>query len=274
MQTLTEIRTMLESRGLAPKKSLGQNFLHDHNLIRRLVEVAGVGEGDLVLEVGPGTGALTVCLIESGCEVVACEMDDGLADLLRDTLGDAIRLIHGDCLESKRRIHSGIVDALAGRPFTLVANLPYQAAGPLMMRLSLDHPECRGQYVTIQREVGQRLRAAPGSKTYGELTVIVQAFNRVSRIATLPPGCFWPQPKVVSEMVALERRAEALVRDGAALESLCGRLFAQRRKQLGTILGRDISWPDGVTPQLRPEALSVEQLAELAMGFRGKEESS
>ncbi|MCA9311629.1 MAG: ribosomal RNA small subunit methyltransferase A [Phycisphaerales bacterium] len=269
MQTLTEIKTLLAARGLAPKKSLGQNFLHDHNLIRRLVSESGVGPGDLVLEVGPGTGALTVCLLEAGCSVVACEMDDGLAGLLRDTLGDAIVLVHGDCLESKRRLNAEVREVLGGRPFTLVANLPYQDAGPLMMRLSLDHPECRGQYVTIQREVGQRLRAAPGSKDYGELTVIVQAFHEVRRIATLPPGCFWPQPKVVSEMVGMPRRGQPLTDDGAALERLCDRLFAQRRKQLGTVLGREIAWPEGVEATQRPEELDVARLAVLARVVEG-----
>src|SRR4051812_5019410 len=106
MQTLIQIRALLEERGLAPRKSLGQNFLIDQNLIRKLVDASGVGAGDLVLEVGPGTGTLTEELLERGCEVVACELDRGLAELLRERLGANPRftLVEGDCLASKREI--------------------------------------------------------------------------------------------------------------------------------------------------------------------------
>jgi 16S rRNA (adenine1518-N6/adenine1519-N6)-dimethyltransferase len=213
MQSLTHIRSLLEARGLSPKKSLGQNFLIDHNLIRRLVDASGVGEGDLVLEVGPGTGALTTELLERGCEVVACELDTALSRLLRETLGethpDRFTLVEGDCLANKRELSHEVSAVLTGRPFTLVANLPYHAATPLMLALLTRHPECAGQFVTIQKEVGERLEASPGTKAYGSISVIAQTFAQVSRLATLPRECFWPRPEVTSVMMGLRRRADA-----------------------------------------------------------------
>src|SRR5688572_27655913 len=156
---------MLGTRGLSPRKPLGQHFLIDHNLIRALVEASGVSAGDLVLEVGPGTGTLTEELLSRGCRVVACELDSGMCDLLRDHFAgrEAFTLIEGDCLESKHEVSVDVRRALGGESFRLVANLPYNAATPLMLTLLLHHPECAAMYVTIQREVAARLAAAPGS---------------------------------------------------------------------------------------------------------------
>jgi len=266
VQTQSEIKAMLESRGLSPRHALGQNFLCDHNLIRRLVDAAGVGEGDRVLEVGPGTGALTEHLLERGCAVVACELDRGLADLLRERLGGrpGFTLIEGDCLLGKRGLNPAVVEALGTRPFTLVANLPYGAASPLLVTLLVDHPLCGAMHVTIQREVADRLRARVGTRDYGELGIIVQALAEVKKIATLAPECFWPRPKVTSEMVSVVRRAAPLTDDPRRLLDLCRRLFTQRRKQLGTILGRSTALPAGIEASQRPEQLSIERLEELA----------
>lgn len=264
MQTLSEIRFLLESRGLSPRHALGQNFLIDHNLIRKLVDASGVGPGDCVLEIGPGTGTMTEELLERGCEVVACELDPGLAGLLAETLGSRIALIRGDCLASKSALNPEIVASLRGRPFTLVSNLPYGAASPLMVTLLARHPECRGLFVTIQKEVAERLRASPGTKDYGELGVIAQAMAHIERIAALPGACFWPRPKVDSEMVSVRRRTQPLTRDPDALSRMCRALFTKRRKQLGAILGREFPFPEGVDPTARPEQLTVEQIESLA----------
>ncbi|MHC4977327.1 MAG: 16S rRNA (adenine(1518)-N(6)/adenine(1519)-N(6))-dimethyltransferase RsmA [Planctomycetota bacterium] len=268
MQTLSHIKSLLESLGMTPKHALGQNFLIDHNLLTRLVSEADLTSGDLVLEVGPGTGTLTETLLQRGCEVVACELDDGLVELLRNTLAlehpDSLRLIHGDCLESKRQINPSIVHAIVDRPFQLVANLPYQAATPLMLTLLISHPNCRSMHVTIQQEVADRILAPSGSKTYGELSIIAQALGECRRIANLPPGCFWPQPKVTSAMISIARRDPPLTEDPRQLVAMTSRLFATRRKQLGSILGRDHPLPEGVDPTRRPESLSVEQICELA----------
>ncbi|GAB4545577.1 MAG: 16S rRNA (adenine(1518)-N(6)/adenine(1519)-N(6)) -dimethyltransferase RsmA [Phycisphaerales bacterium] len=264
MQTPADIKALLASVGASPKYALGQNFLIAHDHITRLVDRAGVGQGDLVLEVGPGTGAMTDLLAQRGCELVLSELDEHMVAILRARFAERVTIVEGDCLASKRELSPALLDALGERPFTLVANLPYGAASPLMVALAADHADrCRGQYVTIQREVGQRLRAQPGTRDYSELSIVVQAMCTVERVATLPPGCFWPQPKVTSEMVAIEPRPEPLTDDPRALASMCRRLFTKRRKQLGTILGRDAPLPPGVTADLRPEALTVEQLVAL-----------
>lgn len=275
MQSLSQIKAMLAERGLRPKRSLGQNFLIDQNLLRKLVDAAGVGEGDVVLEVGPGTGTLTEELLARGCRVVASELDDALADLLEERADEMQRggagtgrltIVRGDCLASKRRINPALLEALGDGPFSLVANLPYGAATPLLLTLLTEHARCGVMAATIQREVADRLLAPPGTKEYGLLTVLARAMAHIERLATLPPSCFWPAPEVSSAMVLLRRRgpAEALTHDPAALRELCERLFASRRKQIGGVLGRDATLPEGVAPTMRAEELTPEQLIELS----------
>lgn len=304
MQTLAQIREMLESRGLSPRKSFGQNFLIDHNLITKLIDAAkehaGLGEGSVVLEIGPGTGALTLGLLERGARVVACELDRGLAALLRETIGatfDGSRfaLVEGDCLASKHALNPAVleaVDAFAGKEgeFTLIANLPYGAATPAMMALLADHPRCRGLFVTIQQEVADRMLARAHSKDYGPLSVLVAATSRAWQVAKLPPECFWPRPGVHSAMVAAVR-VEGLVPVGEAraLVDFAQGLFEQRRKQIGSVLARqdkarqekagqekagqekrEIEWPAGIVATNRAEELSPAQFVELmrAAGIR------
>lgn len=277
VQTLATIKALLESHGLRPNKALGQNFLIEPAHVKRLVDAASLAPRDLVLEVGPGTGVLTDVLLERGCRVIACELDHGLAALLRERLAAAIAdgrftLIEGDCLASKHELNPAIIAAIAGRPFKLVANLPYGAASPLMITLAVRRASegpCLGQFVTIQREVADRLRAKPGTRDYGEMGVLVQAMDEVRRIAVLPPGCFWPPPKVDSEMVAILPRAAPLTDRPDRLEALCRVLFTQRRKQIGTVLSRShpralAALPPGVAPTMRPEQLTIEQLVVLS----------
>ena len=269
-QTLEEIRATLEAHGCAPKKSLGQNFLIDRNLVSKLVDEAGVGEGDLVLEVGPGTGTLTGELLGRGCEVIACELDDGLARANRERFGGqaGFSLIHGDCLARKRSLAPEIVEAIGGRPFALVANLPYQAATPLMLTLLADHPACSVMAVTIQKEVADRLMATPGSKAYGSIAVVAQAGARVSRIANLPNECFWPKPNVTSAMIRIARRDDPLTGNLRGLAEFCQRTFAGRRKQLAGLLKNlgmsPTGWPENIEPTDRIEALSPELVVALA----------
>lgn len=265
MQTLAEIRALLESRGFAPRKSFGQNFLIDQNLLRKIVDAAELGPGSLVLEVGPGTGTLTEELLDRGAEVIACELDRGLCELLRERLGDNERftLIEGDCLAKKSELAPEVLNAIGDRSFSLVANLPYGAATPLIMTLLVDHPRCERMCVTIQREVAERLAASHGSKAYGPISVVAQSCAEVRIIANLPPSCFWPRPEVTSAMVRIDRLGHALCGDLPGLASLAKHLFSARRKQLGSVLGRDFPFPEGVDPGSRVESLSPAQIVGL-----------
>ncbi len=265
MQTLGEIKAMLEERGLSPRHKLGQNFLIDQNLITKLVDASGVGAGDLVLEVGPGTGTMTEALLSRGSHVIACELDPELAQLNRDRLGDraGFTLIKGDCLESKRELSREVARALGDQTFVLVSNLPYGAATPLMLTLLIAWPACRGQFVTIQKEVAERLAAKPGTKAYGVISVVAQLFSEVEILAKLPPGCFWPQPEVTSAMVSIVPRGDAPEVDRGAFAGFCQSLFGQRRKQLGRVLGR-AGWPiAGIEAAARAESLEPEQFLSL-----------
>ncbi|MFA9479239.1 16S rRNA (adenine(1518)-N(6)/adenine(1519)-N(6))-dimethyltransferase RsmA [Phycisphaerales bacterium AB-hyl4] len=281
MQTLTQIKQLLAAHGLRPKHRLGQNFLHDHNQMRKILAAAELSPGDRVLEVGPGTGTLSEALLEAGAHLVAVELDTDLEPILRERLapfGDRAHLVVGDILASKRQLNPDVIDALqASSPkpqapnpkpqassFKLIANLPYNIASPLLINLAADHPAMTLAVVMVQREVADRLLAKPGGKQYGPLTVMVQAMCEVQRVSVLPPGCFWPPPKVDSSVIRLRRRATPMTDDPPRLADLLHRVFGQRRKQLGSVLGRSTALPPGIAGTDRPETLSVEQLIELA----------
>lgn len=302
-QTLTEIKQLLATHGLHPKHKYGQNFLHDGNHMRRIMDAAELGPGDVVLEVGPGTGALTERLLEDGARVVAVEIDPQMEPILRERIdampGDAAErftLIVGDVLAGKHTINPVVIEAVnqtftqpmraeartppeadrsAGAGFKLIANLPYNIASPLLANLVVDQSPGAGvvpgagaamsdAVVMIQKEVADRLGAGPGGKDYGPLGILIQALCEVRRVGVLPPSCFWPAPKVASAVVHLKRRATPMTGDPAALSAMLQRLFTKRRKQLGSILGRDTVLPDGIDPNARPESLSIQQLIALA----------
>lgn len=266
-QTLTQIKSMLAARGLHPKHRFGQNFLHDHNQMRRILEAAALSPGDLVLEVGPGTGALSEELLEAGARLVAVEIDEDLEPILRERLAswaERARIYIGDVLARKRQLNPEVLAMLDGERFKLIANLPYNVASPLLINLVADHPEMTLAVVMIQREVADRLLAPPGGKDYGPLTVIVQAMCHAERVGNLTPGSFWPQPKVESAVVRLTRRAEPLTQHPHQLLDTLHELFSRRRKQLGSILGRSTPLPEDVDPSARPETLTVEQICRLS----------
>jgi 16S rRNA (adenine1518-N6/adenine1519-N6)-dimethyltransferase len=283
-QTLSQIKDLLNQVGQRPKRALGQNFLHDGNQMDRIMEAARLTQGDVVLEVGAGTGALSERLLEAGADLLAVELDDGLIRILRQRLeswGERVSLLHADALASKHEVNPEIWRGLIelshrrGRPpdgFKLVANLPYQVASPLLIHLAQrrETPWMTRGVAMVQKEVADRLTAEPAGKEYGPLGIIVGAFCKVQRIARLPPSCFWPAPSVDSAVVLLERRRTPLPADPSAFVDVVHRLFAQRRKQIGRLFREPAArlgsagWPEGIGPELRPEQLSMQQLVALA----------
>lgn len=271
-QTLTEIRTLLAAAGLSPQHRFGQNFLVDLNLMRKLVSAAGVCAADVVLEIGPGTGSLTEMLLERGARVVAVEIDRGLCGVLRSRLGDHPRftLVQADVLASKHEINPLVMQRLSERPpddgggRKLAANLPYGVATSVLMNLLYAEPALRSLTCTIQREVGERLSAAPRSDAYGPISIVAQSLAQIEPVAILPPSVFWPRPEVESIMLTLRPRArESLdISDIPGFVSLVRRGFQQRRKMLRQIF-REWSEQDaaaifgaaGVNAADRPEDL-------------------
>ncbi len=266
MQTLTEIKRLLEERGFSPRRALGQNFLIDHNLITKLVEASGVGPGDTVLEVGPGTGTLTEALLDRGARVIACEIDKDLCSLMRDRFGQqaGLTLVEGDCLETKRTLAPDLAEALGeNKPFHLVANLPYGAATALLLILMTQFPACQSMFVTIQREVGDRLLARPGTDAFGSISIVARITTNMKTIATLSPSCFWPRPQVDSMMLGATRKDTEGV-NLPALADLCQKLFTQRRKQIRracTNLG--LKLPEDIETTTRVSGLEPETVVRL-----------
>ncbi|MBC23564.1 MAG: ribosomal RNA small subunit methyltransferase A [Phycisphaerae bacterium] len=263
MQSITTIQELLAQRGLSPRHSLGQNFLHDANQVRKLVHASGAAPGTRVLEVGPGTGALTEALIDAGATVVACEIDPGLAGLIRDRFNDKVVLYEGDCLQGKHVLSPGLLQAIGDDSFMLVSNLPYQVATPLMLNLLEQVPACGSMHVTIQKEVADRLLAVPATPDWGPLGILAQALSEVRLIGVVGPRCFWPVPKVDSAMVSLVRRNDPLVDDPASFGAFVGELFRGRRKQLGRLLGRSEGLPEDIESTQRPGELTLDQLVQL-----------
>jgi len=254
--TLTEIRAALEARGLRPLKQLGQNFLHDQNLARWIAEhaVEGIEPGATVVEIGPGLGALTEGLLRRKVKLIALEKDRGMCAFLRERFqaeiaGGGFDLREGDALEMLPRL--GVA------PAVVCGNLPYYISTPLLMEcLRLPGVPAR-LFFLVQKEVGQRLAGQPGTKTYGALSVLVQAVCDVALVRTLPGSVFYPPPEVASVIVRLTPRHQALVAAGEREDFVATvqRGFSQRRKKLSNLL----PVPDG----RRAEQLSPAEWVEL-----------
>lgn len=223
------LRAAFEARGLRPTKALGQNFVIDPNTIRKVVDVAGVKAGDRVLEIGAGAGSLTLGLAAIADKVTAIEFDRRLLPVLDEMLAGLanVEVIAADVLEMDL---SG-VDAQI-----LVANLPYNIAVPVVMRVLEQAPRIETLVVMTQREVGERLVAGPGSKTYGQVSVLVRYYATASLAAKISRRAFWPVPNVDSVLVRLVRRPPPAGVDRDLLFRLVKAAFAQRRKTLRNAL--------------------------------------
>jgi 16S rRNA (adenine1518-N6/adenine1519-N6)-dimethyltransferase len=266
-----DVRRLAETLGVSPTKSLGQNFVHDANTVRRIVRIAGVTAGETVLEVGPGLGSLTLGLLETGAHVLAVEIDERLAAALQGTA--AVRLpaavprlsvVTGDAIRVP----------IPGEPDRLVANLPYNVAVPILLRLLADVPSLSAGVVMVQAEVGERLAAGPGSKVYGGPSVKAAWYGEFGIAGSVPRGVFWPVPNVDSILVRFERGTppgdEALRLNTFRLIDAA---FIQRRKTLrqslapvlgGASAAAEVLERAGVDPGLRGERLDVERFVAVA----------
>jgi 16S rRNA (adenine1518-N6/adenine1519-N6)-dimethyltransferase len=236
------VRELLARHGLAAHKDRGQNFLHDERLAAKLVRSAGVAPGDTVIEIGTGLGILTRALAACGARVVTIEVDAGLVRALRaeGALPESVELVHADA----REVDLPALVAAAPGPVRVVANLPYAVATPLLRRLLDLARELAGWSVLVQREVAQRLVAAPGSRDYGSLAVLHALAARARRGLDLHPRCFYPVPAVVSTFVHLVPREGAPdPAELARIERLVRAAFATRRKTLANALKGALALP-------------------------------
>jgi 16S rRNA (adenine1518-N6/adenine1519-N6)-dimethyltransferase len=248
-QTLSYLRNLFEERGIRPKNKLGQNFLIDLNLLDLLLRAAELTPADLAVEVGSGTGSLTVRLAEQAGAVLSVEIDPDFSAMTEEAVapfGDRVALIHADVLRNKNELRPDVLralDDLQARSgcsrVKVVANLPYAVAVPVISNFLLDRPPERF-VVTVQWEIAERLLARPGTRDYGALAVLVQSLAEVDLIRMLPPAAFWPRPQVASAIVRIRPDAgkRAHVGDVHRFRAFLRDLYVHRRKNLrGALAG-------------------------------------
>jgi 16S rRNA (adenine1518-N6/adenine1519-N6)-dimethyltransferase len=293
--TLTEMRSLLAKRDIQLTRSLGQNFLHDGNQLRRIVDAAEIKPTDKVLEIGPGLGPLTELLLEKAGEVLAIEMDARLVDFLCERFGteernadlltgmlnrqsekasepnrsSAFHLLHDDALAFIKREPRDWSD------WKLVANLPYSVASPILVELAAGPRAPKMIVATLQMEVAKRLMAQADDDNYGLLTLLVQIDFEPRDWFKIPPECFFPSPDVDSACVCLVRRETPLLPGNlrAAFVKIVKRGFSQRRKMMLKLLKQDWAADKlaaafaelSISPQERAEKLSLEQFVQLTL---------
>ena len=265
-QTKSQIQSLLSQAGAAPRHRFGQNFMIDQNLVRVVADAGCIQPGEMVIEVGPGTGTLTEELLGRGAAVLAVEIDRDLAGLLRERFAGRaeFRLIEGDALAGKHEINAQVLEAIAAAktPVKLVANLPYNIASPLVIELLIAGVELLA--FTVQKEVADRLKAGAGDEAYGPLSVAAAMLAEVNVLRTLPPQAFWPAPKIDSALVQLVRH-DRLGGRAAEFSTFVHSIFAYRRKTLRkaiTQAGRDaerLLAAADLDGQIRPEQVTPGQ---------------
>jgi 16S rRNA (adenine1518-N6/adenine1519-N6)-dimethyltransferase len=273
-----DVRALAASLDVRPTKRLGQNFVHDANTVRRIVTTAQVTEDDVVLEIGPGLGSLTLALLAAARAVVAIEIDPILANHLPTTAteraperADRLHVLTADALKINKK-------DLPLAPQTLVANLPYNVAVPVVLHLLAELPQLQRGLVMVQAEVADRLAAGPGSRTYGIPSVKAAWYADVRRAGTVSRSVFWPVPNVDSALVSFTRRPTPNDVDRDVVFGLVDAAFAQRRKTLRAALAGwagsadaagDLLARAGLSPSARGEQLDVTDFARLALVAEG-----
>ncbi|MFM8471710.1 MAG: 16S rRNA (adenine(1518)-N(6)/adenine(1519)-N(6))-dimethyltransferase RsmA [Limisphaerales bacterium] len=275
--TLKEMREILQARDLQLTKSLGQNFLHDGNQLRRIVAAAELSAADHVLEIGPGLGPLTELLLASGARVLAIEKDGRLCTFLRDRFANQpnFTLQHDDAVAVLQRSSSAAPPDAGPSDWSdwkLVANLPYSVASPILVELALHPRGPERMVVTLQLEVARRIAAAPDTDDYGLLTLLMGLRYQCGGLFKIPAACFFPVPDVESACITLTRRAPPLLdeRQAKIFVRVVKRAFSQRRKMMFKLLKAE--WPEeqlhaafarlGISPQERAEKVSLEVFTE------------
>jgi len=258
VQTKRQIQKLLASAGVQPNKRLGQHFLIDLNLMRLLIESANISSNDVVLEVGCATGSLTEGLAQRAGKVIAVELDKILAEIANKQLAktENVEIISVDILENKNTISQIVIKALetahkkhSGR-ILLAANLPYNVASPVMLNLVKGPAITDAMYVTVQKEVADRMKAEPSSGDYGILSILLSATGDIKTIRVLKPTAFWPSPQVASAMVGFVRQKEKVdkIKDMSLFSETVKLFMGHRRKMLKSCIksagGRlaEINW--------------------------------
>jgi 16S rRNA (adenine1518-N6/adenine1519-N6)-dimethyltransferase len=282
-----DVKALLAAHDVRPSRALGQNFLADPNTARRITRLAELPPGGRILEVGPGVGSLTLALAEDAGEVLALELDRHLLPVLEEVLAGTpnVRLVHGDALTadydallSPGPPGSPGVRGCPPESWSMVSNLPYNIATPLLARLLDDVPRLGRLVVMVQKEVAERLAAPPGAPGCGAISVKVAYHTRASLLATVPPTVFVPRPRVESAVVAFDRRPAPAVEVPSyeTLVRLARAGFGQRRKMLRQALrpvlgpeAEDVLGSAGIDPKARAETLGLDEWAELARRVEG-----
>ncbi|THA26017.1 16S rRNA (adenine(1518)-N(6)/adenine(1519)-N(6))-dimethyltransferase RsmA [Streptomyces sp. RKND-216] len=268
-----DVRELAAALGVRPTKQRGQNFVIDANTVRRIIRTAQVLPDDVVVEIGPGLGSLTLGLLETASRVTAVEIDDALAAALPATVdarlpsrADRFTLVHSDALH--------VTDLPGPPPTALVANLPYNVAVPVLLHMLAGFPSIERTLVMVQSEVADRLAAPPGSKVYGVPSVKAAWYCEVKRAGAIGRNVFWPAPNVDSGLVSLVRRdPPATTASRTEVFTVVDAAFAQRRKTLRAALSgwagsgaaaEEALTAAGVCPKARGESLTVEEFAAIA----------
>lgn len=269
--TPSDVRRLLDAHGLAPRRSAGQNFVVDPNTVRKIVRDAELEPGDVVLEVGPGLGSLTLALARVAERIVAVEIDAGFVRVLDEVLDglEHVEVVHADALRTD-------LDALVdGGPARLIANLPYNIATPLVLQV-LDGEAIDDLFVMVQREVGERWIAGPSDPAYGAVSAKVRLVAEAEIVATVPRTVFHPAPNVDSVTVRLRRRPDAPVSaERVRIAEVIDTAFAHRRKTLRNTLAplatdaADLLGSVGIDPSARAEELDVPDFRRITDALHG-----
>ncbi len=263
------VRELLGDHDLAPRRDLGQNFVVDPNTVRRIADLARIGPSDHVVEVGAGLGSLTLALAETGASITALEVDRGVVPVLRGVVAEAgvdnVTVIEADAMEVD---WDTLLDPHVEGGWTLVANLPYNVATPLVCDVLDAVPHVTRLLVMVQREVAERFAAGPGTRAYGAVSVKAAYWGRARIVGTVPASVFFPTPNVESALVEITRRRPPAA-DPDTLFELVRTAFGKRRKMLRKSLSGVVTDAQfevaHVRPTDRPEDLDVDAWARLTM---------